>query len=192
MNMNNQQIVLIRNQQPHTQINSYGNTYKNNNNNIQPKSNTHSFDNENPDSVKKPKEKKGKKAEKKKQRQKEARSGRRKKHKTERLYKYISPAPCYYKVISKSDDGGYETNEEMKGRFRIQLKLLKNPVREALFRLGTTESFTLDEMLDTLVEVEDNDDIKRTNSAKKRLKEGLNLPEPGIFNVENSRPFCGT
>eukprot|EP01084_Bolivina_argentea_P151276 264070_1 len=87
---------------------------------------------------------------------------------------YISPAPIHWKILSCKDYGVLlnENDEKNKGRFRIKLKGIKNPMKEALVKIGE-KTFDLDMMLDVLSDIENDKEIKRTKPAKKRLKQEL-------------------
>eukprot|EP01083_Nonionella_stella_P180409 643229_1 len=99
--------------------------------------------------------------------------------KNKNLMQYISPAPVHWKMMSCTDDG----EEANSGRFRLKLKCIRHPIKEAVMRIGA-HKFGLDDVLDTLCDVEQNgDEIRRSRSAKKRLKEEL-LQLRGCYNTK--------
>eukprot|EP01083_Nonionella_stella_P140214 429399_1 len=99
--------------------------------------------------------------------------------KNKNLMQYISPAPVHWKMMSCTDDG----EEANSGRFRLKLKCIRHPIKEAVMRIGA-HKFGLDDVLDTLCDVEQNgDEIRRSRSAKKRLNEEL-LQLRGCYNTK--------
>eukprot|EP01084_Bolivina_argentea_P116614 207170_1 len=88
------------------------------------------------------------------------------------LSQYISPAPIHWKVKSVVNDWG---------KYKIRIKVIKHPLKEALLRIGN-KSFNLDEIFDTLADIENYDDIKKTKLAKRRLREELSVI-PGCYQI---------
>ena len=95
----------------------------------------------------------------------------------------VSPAPIHWKCVSATDESKQGCEEKDKGRFRIRLRLVRHPIKEAILRIGS-KTFNLDTILDTLADIEDNDEIRRSKSARKRLKEEL-LCVNGCYQVNN-------
>merc|ERR1712228_665568 len=98
---------------------------------------------------------------------------------------YICPAPIHYNLLSVNDDGEHAENENDRAMYTIKLSVRRNPIKEALIRIGP-QTFDLDEMLETLADIDNNDDIKRTKPAKKRLKEEL-LCIRGCYKVKTEQ-----
>ncbi len=67
--------------------------------------------------------------------------------------------------------------------------MIKHPLKEALIRMGK-DNFNLETMLNTLADIESDDEIKRTKPAKKRLREELLLIH-GSYQIEHSNNKSG-